>query len=112
VALGLAPVVPAGSDPHNGHSIVHLDEDRARQLDRALRVHALKVGDGPEVVELARTELYDLIILPLPAESPTDPLGHLDERGKHVVRNAHCRVMLVSTPMIPLEVVDRTPSSR
>jgi amino acid transporter len=112
VALGVAPVVPAGSDPHNGHGVVQQDEDRARQLDRALRLHPLKVGDGPEIVELARSELYDLIILPLPHESPHDPLGHLDKRGQYIVRNAHCRVMLVTTPVIPLEVVDRTPSSR
>jgi amino acid transporter len=112
VVLGLAPVVPAGSDPLNGHSIVHQDEERARQLDRPLRVHSLPASDGPGIVELARTELYDLIILPLPADSPSDPLGHLDARGQYIVRHAHCRVMLVTAPVIPLEVVDRTPSSR
>jgi amino acid transporter len=112
VALGLAPVVPAGSDPLNGHGVVHQDRERARQVGRTLLVHALQTAGGPEVVELARAELYDLVIIPLPAESPSDPLGHLDERGKYIVRNAHCRVMLVTTPVIPQEVVDRTPSSR
>jgi amino acid transporter len=108
VALGLAPVVPPGSDPLNGHSVVHQDEERAKQLDRPLSVHALKAGDGHEIVELARAELYDLIILPLPHESPSDPLGHLDARGVYIVRNAHCRVLLATTPVIPTEVVDRT----
>jgi amino acid transporter len=110
VALGLLPVVPPGSDPLNGHSVVHQDEERARQLDRALKVHALEKLDGPSIVELAGTELYDLIILPLPAETPVDPLGHLDERGKYIARHAHCRVMMVTTPVIPMEVLDKTPS--
>jgi hypothetical protein len=110
VVLGLAPLVAPGSDPLNGHGVVHQDEERARQLDRPLLVHTLKTGDGPEIVELARAEQYDLIVLPLPAESPSDPLGHLDERGKYIVRHAHCRVFLATTPVIPQEVVDHTPS--
>jgi amino acid transporter len=112
VSLGLVSVVPPGSSPHNGPGVVHQDEERARQLDRPLNVHALQIVDGPAIVELARSELYDVIVLPLPAESPADPLGHLDERGKYIVRHAHCRVMLASTPVIPDEVVDRTPSAR
>jgi hypothetical protein len=112
VVLGLAPVIPPGSDPLNGHSTVHQDEERARQLDRVLKVHTLPDPNGPAIVELASSELYDLIILPLPHESPSDPLGHLDARGRFIVQNAHCRVMLVTAPVIPLEVVDKTPSSR
>ncbi|MGL4554665.1 MAG: APC family permease, partial [Gemmataceae bacterium] len=112
VVLGLASAVPAGSDPHNGHGVIHQDEERAKQIDRPLRMHELKAADGPEVVALAKQELYDVIIVPLTAESPNDPLGHLDARGQYVVRNAHCRVMLVTTPVIPLEVVDSTPSAR
>ena len=112
VVLGLASVVPPGSDPLNGHSLVHQDEVQAKQLDRALVVHTLKTGDGPEIVALAKRELYDLIILALPGESAADPLGHLDARGIHVVRNAHCRVVLVTAPVIPDEVVDATPSAR
>ncbi len=112
VVLGLASIVAPGSDPLNGHSVVRQDEERARQVERALRKHELKVGDGPEIVELAKRELYDLIIIPLPAESPTDPLGHLDARGQHIIRHAHCRVMLVTAPIIPQEIVDHTPSAR
>lgn len=110
VILGLAPVIPPGSEPLNGHSTVHQDEERAKQVDRQLAVHALKVGDGPEIVQLAKDELYDLIILPLPVESSTDPLGHLDARGVYIVQHAHCRVLLASTPVIPDEVVDHTQS--
>jgi amino acid transporter len=112
VILGLVSVVPPGSDPLNGPGVVHQDEERARQIDRPLSIHTLAAVDGPAIVELARNELYDVIVLPLPAESPTDPLGHLDERGKYIVRHAHCRVMLATAPFIPDEVVDRTPSAR
>jgi amino acid transporter/nucleotide-binding universal stress UspA family protein len=112
VVLGLVPVVPPGSDPLDGHSVVQSDEQRARQLDRELNVLQLQTGDGPEIVRLAREEQYDLIILPLPAESPSDPLGQLDARTRYVVQHAHCRVCLATTPGIPQEVVDNTPSSR
>jgi nucleotide-binding universal stress UspA family protein len=111
VVLGIVPMVPPGSDPLNGHGIVHQDEERARQLGRELKVIQLKTGTGQEIVERARTDEYDLIILPLPAETPADPLGSLDERAKYVVRRAHCRVFLAATPGIPQEVVDNTPSA-
>jgi amino acid transporter len=112
VVLGLASVVPAGSDPLNGHSLVHQDEVQAQKLGRGLVVHDLKTGDGPEVVALAKQDLYDLIVLALPGESAIDPLGHLDERGRYIVRSAHCRVVMVTAPVIPDEVVDATPSAR
>ncbi len=111
VVLGIVPLVPPGSDPLNGHGIVHQDEERARQLGRDLKVIQLKTGTGQEIVERARTDQYDLIILPLPAETPSDPLGSLDERARYVVRRAHCRVFLAAAPGIPQEVVDNTPSA-
>jgi nucleotide-binding universal stress UspA family protein len=110
VLLGLAPVVPPGSDPLNGHGVVHQDEERARQLNRPLKTLGLKVGDGAEIVRVAREEQYDLIVLALPNESPSNPLGQLDERTRHIVHHAHCRVFLATTPGIPQEVVDTTPS--
>jgi hypothetical protein len=112
VVLGLVPVVPPGSDPLNGHGTVHQDEERARQLDRPLVVHSLSSATGEAIVELAKKDLYDVIVLPLPAESPADPLGRLDARSKYVVRYAHCRVLLATAPTIPDEVVDQTPSAR
>jgi amino acid transporter/nucleotide-binding universal stress UspA family protein len=110
VLLALAPVVPPGSEPLNGHSIVHQDEERASQLGRELIILPLKVGDGPEIVTQAKAGEYDLIILPLSQESPVDPLGNLDERSRYIVRHAHCRVLLAAPPVIPTEVVDTTPS--
>jgi amino acid transporter len=111
VVLALAPVVPPGSEPLNGHSVVHQDEERARQLGRELIVLSLKVADGPEIVGKAKDGEYDLIILPLSPESPADPIGTLDERSRYIVRNAHCRVLLAAAPIIPTEVIDKTPSS-
>jgi len=110
VVLGVVPVVPAGSEPLNGHGIVHQDEERARQLGRDLQVIDLPVPDGPAIVERASKEQYDLIILPLSDESPNNPLGTLDERTNYIIRNAHCRVFLAAHPVIPQEVVDKTPS--
>jgi nucleotide-binding universal stress UspA family protein len=110
VRLGLVPMVPPGSDPLNGHSIVHQDEERARQLGRELTVVQLANPNGPAIVEKAQEDQYDLIILPLSGEKPTDPFSELDERTRYVVGHAHCRVLLATVPVIPQEVVDTTPS--
>jgi hypothetical protein len=110
VVLGIVPVVPPGSEPLNGHGIVHQDEERARQLGRELQVIQLPVPDGRAIVDRAGRDQYDLIILPLSDESPSNPLGRLDERASYIVRHAHCRVFLAAHPVIPQEVVDQTPS--
>ncbi|HEY7311019.1 MAG TPA: APC family permease [Gemmataceae bacterium] len=111
VVLGVVPVVPPGSEPLNGHGIVHQDEERARQLGRDLQVLQLPVTDGQAIVDRASREQYDLIILPLSDEAPNNPLGALDERSSYILRHAHCRVFLAANPVIPQEVVDKTPSS-
>ncbi|HTU90264.1 MAG TPA: hypothetical protein VMF69_09340, partial [Gemmataceae bacterium] len=120
VALGIVPVVPpspphsvgggGGGAPLNGRGVVHQDEERARQLGRELQVIALPAPDGLAIVEQASKGQYDLIILPLSGESPSNPLGALDDRGRYIVKNAHCRVLLAAHPVIPEEVVDKTPS--
>ncbi len=110
VGLAVLPVVPPGAEPLNGHGIIHQDEERAEQLGRALVRIDLPVTDGPSIVGRAREDQYDMIVIGLPPESPTDPLGRLDERSRYIARHAHCRVHLVTQPMIPHEVVDQTPS--
>jgi amino acid transporter/nucleotide-binding universal stress UspA family protein len=110
VGLGIVPVVPPGAEPLNGHGIVHQDTERAEQIGRALQVITLTEPSGPAIVERARVDQYDLIIVPLSPEAPTDPLGSLDERAEYIVRHAHCRVFLAAVPVIPTEVVDKTPS--
>jgi amino acid transporter len=110
VVLALMPL-PVDGEPLN-YTVIRQDEVRARQLGRELRALHLVRGDGPEIVEKARLEQYDLIILPLPPESPSDPVGKLDERSRYVLKHAHCRVMLAAAQVIPTEVVDTTPSVR
>jgi amino acid transporter/nucleotide-binding universal stress UspA family protein len=110
VRLGVVPVVPPGSEPLNGHGTVRQDEERARQIGRELAVLQLANPTGPAIVEAARAGQYDLIVLPLPPESPADPIGSLDARSVHILRHAHCRVFLAAHPVIPQEVVDQTPS--
>jgi amino acid transporter/nucleotide-binding universal stress UspA family protein len=110
VVLGVVPVGPNGAQASNGHS-AELDEERARQIGRALVQHPLPAATGPAVVGLARERQYDLIIVPLPAESPSNPLGQLDERLRYIIQHAHCRVFLATAPVIPQEVVDSTPSA-
>jgi amino acid transporter/nucleotide-binding universal stress UspA family protein len=108
VVLGIVPVVPPGSEPLNGHGIVHQDEERAHQLGRDLQVIELPIPSGPAIVERASKDQYDLIILPLSDETPNNPLGTLDERTNYIIRNAHCRIFLAAHPVIPQEVVDKT----
>jgi hypothetical protein len=110
VALGIVPVVPSSSGPLNGRGVVHQDEERARQLGRELQVISLPEPNGRAIVEQASKEQFDLIILPLSDESPNNPLGTLDDRSRYILQNAHCRVFLAAHPVIPQEVVDKTPS--
>jgi amino acid transporter/nucleotide-binding universal stress UspA family protein len=112
VFLGVVPVVLPGSEPLNGHGLIHQDEERARQLGRALKVIQVPDANGPAVVERAREDQYDLIILLLPAESSSNPIGSFDELTVYILRRAHCRVFLAAHPVIPQEVVDSTPSAR
>jgi nucleotide-binding universal stress UspA family protein len=106
VVLGLVPVVPPGSDPLNGHGVVHQDEEQARKLGRELKVLQLTAADGAEIVRRAREGQYDLIVLPLPGEAPATSLTALDDRARHILRHAHCRVFLATHPFIPHEIVD------
>jgi amino acid transporter/nucleotide-binding universal stress UspA family protein len=106
VALAVVPVVPIGQEPLNGHNLILQDQERAQKLDRELVQLKVEGEIGPEVVRLAREGQYDMIILPLPAEAAASPTSVMDDNYQHIVRNAHCRVSLVTTPMIPQEVVD------
>jgi amino acid transporter/nucleotide-binding universal stress UspA family protein len=112
VGLAILPLIPTGSEPLNGHGVIHQDTERARHLGRELKVLELPTGNGEAIVNRAREDQYDLIILPLAAELPSDPVQILDERARHILRHAHCRVFLASHPAIPHEVVDKTPSSQ
>jgi amino acid transporter len=110
VMLALVPAVPAGTDTLHDFALVQQDRERSQQLERELHVLDLKGDLGAEIVRVAREGQYDLIILPLPPELPDGKDVPLDERTSHVLRHAHCRVLLASTPRIPDEVVDTSGS--
>jgi amino acid transporter len=108
VVLAVAQL-PDGEAPP-GDALLKREEERAAKLDRPLTVLKLERGDGPEIVAQALAGQYDAIILPLPEAPEHETPGRLvDARGRYVVEHAHCRVLLVSTPAIPQEVVDTTP---
>jgi amino acid transporter/nucleotide-binding universal stress UspA family protein len=110
VALDLVSLVPTGSEPHNGPSVVQQDQLRAEKLGRDLRVYEPAGDAGAEIVRLARQGKYDLVILGLPQEQTGGPAGLVDRRAEHVLRNAHCRVFLAASPLIPQEIIDTGPA--
>ncbi len=112
VALAVLPVSPDGDDAPAGAAAVHADEERARKVGRSLTVLDMPKADGPAIVERLRHDQYDLVVLPLSEETQVGASGaiHLDERGRYILRHAHCRVFLAAAPGIPQEVVDTTPS--
>ncbi len=110
VRLSLVSVVGPDQEPVNGHSVLTQDQQLAEQLDRQLEVMQLSNPDGPTLVEKAREQQVDLIIIPLPAEANSNVPQRMDERTQYVLTHAHCRVMLAAAPLIPHEVVDTTPS--
>jgi nucleotide-binding universal stress UspA family protein len=108
VHLAVVPVLGDGTEGQNGQgSIIHHDEERAKQLGRELTVLHLKEPTGAKIVHEAREGLYDLIVLPLPTEGTTRSVAQLDARSQYIVVNAPCRVFLATAPGIPAEVMDK-----
>lgn len=110
VHLTLIPLAPATGQTANAKNAILKDQERALQLGREIEIVKLETGDGLEIVSLAQDRQFDLIVLPLPAESPSNPLGQLDDRARYILLHSHCRVFLAVDPAIPQEVVDKTPS--
>ena len=110
VELGVLPVMAEGAEAPAGAAAVHADEERARKLGRELTILQTPKTDGQTIVDRLRRDQYDLVILPLPEESPANLNGALDERSRYILRHAHCRIFLAAAPGIPQEVVDTTPS--
>jgi len=110
VALGVLPLAANGAGPAAVNGFVQQDEERARKLGRGMTVLDLPKADGPAIVERLRRDQYDLVIVPLPEDLPSNLNGAVDDRARYVLKNAHCRVFLAAAPGIPQEVVDTTPS--
>jgi len=106
VALGVAPVAPAGGPSAGGPNLLPHDQEQAKHLGRTVSLLSLPDGTGEEVVRAAKDGQYDLIVLGLPTEPPPGQSGRLDARAQFVMDRAHCRVFLAAAPLIPREVVD------
>src|SRR5258708_30720091 len=100
VTLTIMHVIYVGSEPLNGHSTIQADKERAEQLGRALHVVEVEKGSAAAIVELARRDQHDLIILPLPPELPASPDPRLDERAIHILQHPHSRVFPAAAPII------------
>ncbi|MBY0521942.1 MAG: amino acid permease [Gemmataceae bacterium] len=107
VQLGLLPLIPPGSEPHNGHHLVKQDQERARNLGRELKLHEVKSEPAAAIVTLAQDEQYDVIVISLPEAISVGKTLSLPDWIAQVVRQAHCRVFLTTPPSIPQEVVDK-----
>ena len=104
VGLTLVSVVPAGNDNQHDPAVVQIDQERARQLGRELEMLQPEANGelSAEIVRMARAGKYDLVILGLKTDASdvAGPTVKID----YVVKNAHCRVFIASTPGIPQEV--------
>jgi hypothetical protein len=104
VVLALVPVVKEGTEPLNGHGLIHQDEERARQLGRELQVSAVNGDWGPEIVRLAHEGQFDLVIVALPADRPPGSGQRWEAWTDYILDHAHCKVLLAAQPTIPQEV--------
>jgi amino acid transporter len=93
-----------GLDSSDGSGSLLHDQERARQLGRTLVIHHVTEKPGEGIVRLAREGQYDLIILPLPSDRPTQGTPFTDPATSYILQHAHCRVFLAAPPAIPQEV--------
>jgi hypothetical protein len=112
VALGVVPLIDPRQTNGQGLSLVRQDQERAIELGREVHLEDAGDGSGAEIVRLAQSGRYDLIVIALTPETPRGPGTIVDERVSYVLKHAHCRVFLAAAPAIPDEVVDTNPSVR
>jgi hypothetical protein len=101
VQLGLVLPPPAAAHVGNGQDIRGLAEERSKQVGRDVAILSVQGDLGSEVVRLAREGGHDLIVL-----APADDLTsggrlQLTPWMEHVLRNAHCRVLVAATVAVP-----------
>jgi nucleotide-binding universal stress UspA family protein len=95
-------VAPVKEEPELTRHIREQSEQLKRKIDT---VH-VNGEPGPAVVRLARENHHDLVVLGLPPETPVDERLKLPEWADHVIRHAHCRVLLASAPNVPKDVAE------
>jgi amino acid transporter len=107
VGLTIVSLVPKGSEPYNGHNLIHQDQEKAKQLGRTVEAYSLDDGPaGPQIVRLAREKQFDAIVLALPRERPAEVADAWEEMIRFIMANAHCPVLVATPPLIPQEVSD------
>jgi amino acid transporter/nucleotide-binding universal stress UspA family protein len=99
VTLGLA-VIPH-RDGSNGPSSVPVIQAQAEQIGRKLTVYAAVNDIGAFVVRQAMDDRCDAIVIALPPEAPRAHALRLADWVEYVLRNAHCRVLMVTPPPVP-----------
>jgi nucleotide-binding universal stress UspA family protein len=110
VVLTLVSVVPPGSDPYNGPSVVHHDEERARHLARELKVLNAPANDPALwILNLVREGQYDLLILGVKTDQSADSKPVLDVHA--LGKAAPCRVFLALPPAMPAEPEEQPPAA-
>lgn len=81
-------------------SYLERDLDRAQQVNRELQVLALSETEPDrEIIRLVEAERFDLLIIGQPSMGSIEPPIALDTDA--IMRQAPCRVCLVSSPVIP-----------
>ncbi len=110
VALSVVPLALATDAPTEGIPWIQQDIDRAAQLRRELDIQWLPGSGTPTqgVIELARKQQYDVVIVGRASESSPSQGPSLDV--EYLLEHAPCWVCLVIPTPIPQEVDDTPPS--
>src|SRR5262249_11528651 len=101
----VVPPEQAGASADAMHAI----EEQTRQVGRKVVLSALPALDGqlgPTIVQQARDDSCDLIVLPLPEEMDRARPIALPAWIQHVLQNARCRVLLVANPVLPTDLAE------
>lgn len=102
--VNLGVVVPTAALENGPAPMVQSIQEQSERLDREVALHPHGADRGADIVRLAREGRYDLIILTLDAEDHAGQQITVEPWMDHVLRHAHCRVMLTAAPVVPQEV--------
>jgi hypothetical protein len=104
VQFDVVPVSPLEAVPLNGADGITKDQQRADQLGRSVAILATQPQSGPEIVQLAGTGSYDVLVVPWPKDAWM-PSSDSSDWINYVRQHAPCSVFLAAHPEIPREVV-------